>query len=89
VSVKAGQLGQHVRRDVAEVGQHAQAAGAVGAAQLQRLARIVRHGKGLHCDVADRKLRIVSREIEPAFEIPPARGEPGAFAHPDRNAIAA
>ncbi len=38
---------------MAQVGEHAEVARAVGAAQLQRLARIVRHGEGLDAEVAD------------------------------------
>ena len=45
--VATRQRGQRMARDVADVGHQAQHAVAIGAAQLQRLARVVRHGEGV------------------------------------------
>ena len=59
----AAQLLEQVGGDGAGIGQHAEAGGAVAAAQLQRFGRIVRHGVGQQAQRADGDRLAVAREV--------------------------
>ncbi len=48
--------------NVTEIGNKSEAAGTGGKHEPERIDRVVRHGKRLHCHVADRKLRAGGKE---------------------------
>ena len=48
--------------DVTEIGNKSEAAGTGGKDEAERINRVVRHREGLHCDIADRKLRAGCKE---------------------------
>ena len=63
--------------NVTEIGNKSEAAGTGGKHEPERIDRVVRHGKRLHCHVADRKLR-------PGHKEPPIATSPRETAGPKR-----
>ena len=70
------QMVQHMGGGVAEVGQDAQLGGAVGAGQLQGLARVVRHREGRELQAAQVDRHAVAGDAQQAVEIGLADARP-------------
>ena len=84
----AGQVLQHMRTGVPQVGQQGQVRRAVAAAQLQGFAGVVRHREGQGFKSAQVDRLAVVRQPQQAVEIGGAEGAVGAMAHPHRKALA-
>jgi hypothetical protein len=83
-AIACGKGTQHIRCDVAQIGQDAQAQVAIGAGQLQGLAGIVRHGEGVQLQLAQVNGLAISCHVQQAVKVRCSGAPMGAIAHPDR-----
>ena len=81
------QLLQHMGARVAQVGKQAKVRSAIGAAQLQRFPRIVRHGKGHCAHRAEIDGNHVVGHLQQPVKIWRTYRHMGAAAHKDGNAV--
>jgi len=85
--VAAGQVRQHVRRGMPQIGEHAQFELAVGTSELQRFTSVMRHGEGRDLKFTQVDGLPVGREFQQAVKVGAAYGLVSAPAHPDRHAV--
>ena len=72
---------------VAQVGQDAEVVLAIGAAQLQRLLRVVRHGKGLEGKVVPINAVAIAHQMQQLAHARLPQRMVGAVAHVDRHLV--